>query len=383
MSFLSALIWFLSSASKLALVSAVVFIMSGCSTTTHFKWDDHAKHWTYHKAASDEAVLKITPAEMTQEQKKPTDPLQQSPHVIEDVEKIPVLTPREEALEGAEEYYLGRHDILRITVFGRQKTVEGIADTVHDAKIRDDGMISFPLIGDIKAVGLTVSELQQRIVKRLKAYIVAPKIDIQIIKYGSRKVSILGEVKTPQTVYLEGRTTLLEAIAMSGGLTENANLRGAYIVRKDKIIPIDLYALMREGNLRYNVVLKRRDIAYIPNIQEQKVYVIGEVGSPRIVPFTEKPLTVAGAIADAGGFKISARRSNIKVIRGGTESPTLITIDFNRITRGDVVENIALHSGDIVFVPASLVGEWNKILRQITPSLQTLIFGVTLEGIVN
>lgn len=381
MNFLSALTSFLSSASKLALVSAAVLIMSGCSTTTPFKWDGHANHWIYQEAAGVEAVLKITPAEMTQEQKRPADPLRQSPYVvgIENIEETLALIPR----KGAEEYYLGYRDILRITVFGRQKTEKGIADTVHDAKIRDDGMLSLPLIGDIKAVGLTISELQQRIVKRLKAYIVAPKTDIKIIKYGSRKVSILGEVKTPQTVYLEDRTTLLEAIAMSGGLTENADLRGTYIIRKDRIIPIDLYSLMREGNLRYNVVLKRRDIAYIPNIEEQKVYVIGEVGSPRIVPFREKPLTVAGAIADAGGFKISARKSNIKVIRGGTESPTLITIDFNRITRGDGVENIALHSGDIVFVPASFVGEWNKILRQITPTLQTLIFGVTLEGIVN
>lgn len=378
----TALTSFIFSASTLALVSAVV-LTSACSTTTHFKWDDHTKRWTYQKAAGAGAVLEITPDEMTQEQKKPVFPLQQSPYVIEDVEEIPVLTPREEALEGAEEYYLGRHDILRITTFGHQKTEKGTADIVRDAEIRDDGMISYPLIGDIKAVGLTIPELQQGIVKRLKAYIVAPKIDIQIIKYGSQNVSILGEVKAPQVIYLKGRTTLLEAITMSGGLTENANLKGVYIVRKDKIIPIDLYALMIEGDLKYNVELKRKDIVYIPNVQEQRVYVLGEVNSSRVVPFARNILTVAEAIASAGDFKISAKESNIKVIRGGLENPTIITIDFNKITKGDAAENIALHSEDIVFVPASLVGEWNKILQQITLSLQTLMFGPTLENLTN
>jgi polysaccharide export outer membrane protein len=244
-------------------------------------------------------------------------------------------------------------------------------------------MISYPLIGDVMAAGLTIPELQQRIIERLKEYITAPKIDIQIIEYGSRDVSILGEIKNPQVIYLRGKTTLLEAIARCGGVTEKANLKGAYIIRKDRIIPIDLYALLTEGNLKYNIELRRKDIVYIPNVEDQRVYVIGEVNAPGIVSFAGKVLTVAEAIASAGDFKISAKKSNLKVIRGGLENPTIITIDFNRILKGDFAENIPLHSEDIVFVPASLVGEWNKILEQITPSLQTIMFGATLKNLTD
>lgn len=165
---------------------ALVF-SSACSTTTHIKWDDSTNRWTYQRVSSTGVASYTTPAEMTPEQKKSINPLHQSSYLIkEEVENIPVLSPREEALEGREEYYLGYHDILRITVFGRHDPVKGVTDITRDTEIRDDGMISYPLIEDIKAAGLTILELQHDIIEKLKEYIVAPKIDIQIIKYGTR-----------------------------------------------------------------------------------------------------------------------------------------------------------------------------------------------------
>jgi polysaccharide export outer membrane protein len=229
---------------------------------------------------------------------------------------------------------------------------------------------------------LTIPELQDRLVARLGEYIAAPKVDIQITKYASRNVSILGEVAQPRVMYLSTRTTILEAIAAAGGLKPTANLKDAYMVRQNKIIPLNLYDLMVDGNLLYNVELKRKDIIYIPNVQDLRVYVIGEVKAPKVVPFAGRVLTVAEAIASAGDFKSSAKQSNLKVIRGGLEQPTIITVDFEQIVKGNFSENIALHSEDIVFAPASFVGEWNKILELITPSLQLLLFARTVNDLV-
>ena len=368
--------------STVVIIFSLVFI-TACAPSASVKWDESSNRWVNQGGPDTGAVSYTTPEEMTPEQKKPVNPLQRSPYIIEELDKIPALSQREEVLEGQEEYYLGYHDILKITVFGRQDSMKGATDITRETEIRNDGMISYPLIGDIKAAGLTIPQLQRNIVQKLKEYIVAPKVDIQIIKYASRDVSILGEVEAPQVIYLMGRTTLLEAIAKAGGLTEKANLKGAYIIRKNRIIPVDLYALMTEGDLKYNVEVRRKDVVYIPNVQDQRVYVVGEVKKPTIVPFAGKILRVAEAIASAGDFEISAKTSNIKIIRGGLENPTVITVDFNKITSGDLGENIALYSEDIVYVPASFVGEWNKILKQLTPSLQTLMFGATLDYYIN
>lgn len=292
--------------------------------------------------------------------------------------KLPYIPPIKNKTEPSapqkkyESYHLGPHDILEITVFNKEAIT-------RKTEIRDGGMISFPLIGNIQIAGLTVPELQILLTQKLSEYIVEPKIDIQIIEYGSKKVVVLGEVGKPGVIFLRGKTTILETVAMVGGLTANVDLINAYLIRGKDIIPIDFYALFKKGDLSQNIEVKKEDIVYIPSISDKKVFVLGEVSSPAIVPMRGKMFRVAAAISCVGDFKISARKSNVKVIRGGLKNPTVITVDFNRLLAGDLRENIALESGDIVFAPASAIGEWNKILKLITPSMNIILLGIALE----
>lgn len=104
-------------------------------------------------------------------------------------------------------------------------------------------MISFPLIGNIQIAGLTVPELQTLLAQK---YITKPNIDIQIVKYGSLRVAVLGEVKQPGIIFLRGKTTILEAVTMAGGLTENADLINTYLIRGKDIIPIDFMPCLKK-----------------------------------------------------------------------------------------------------------------------------------------
>ncbi len=213
---------------NIILILSISIHLATCSPTTSVKSENNnSESQTHQKVQRSSIITQTTPAEMTLEEKKPVSPLLQSPLRIKyraiDIEDIPPLSPKEESLEGKDEYYLGYHDVLRITVFGRYDPVSGTTDLVRETEIRDDGNISFPLVGDIEAAGLTIPDLQTNLLEKLKVYIVSPKIDIQIIKYGSRNVSILGEVLNPQVIFLKGRTTLLEAISVCGGLTPKAS----------------------------------------------------------------------------------------------------------------------------------------------------------------
>ena len=328
-------------------------------------------------------VRQVVPGTMDPAERENVQPLQQSPFLESSISRLPVLDGRQEALQGREEYYLGYHDVVRITVFGRRDPEKGASDIVRDTEIRDDGMISYPLVADVQAAGRTVPELHAEIAARLSEYIKLPRVDIQIVQYGSRNVAILGEVQQPQVLYLHRRTYLMEMIAQAGGLTPQANLKGAYLVRQNKVVPLDLHALVYNGDLHYNIQMQRNDVVYIPNVQALRVYVIGEVSKPAIVPFAGMLLTVAEAVASAGYFKAGAKLNNIKVIRGGLARPTVITVDFNKILAGDMNENIPLHSEDIVFAPPSMVGRWNKVLELMTPSLQLLLFANTIDNLVD
>lgn len=125
-------------------------------------------------------------------------------------------------LPAAYEYTIGPADVLEIAVW--QNTL--ISRTVP---VRPDGKISLPVINDVQAAGLTPLQLQSNLAKALAGYIQTPEVSVIVREVHSFNVSVIGQVKTPGRYELTSRVTVLEALAMSGGLTEFAD-RGAIVV---------------------------------------------------------------------------------------------------------------------------------------------------------
>jgi polysaccharide export outer membrane protein len=111
---------------------------------------------------------------------------------------------------------LGSEDLLEVRVYG-----EG--DLSGNYRIAPDGTIDFPFVGRIVMSGLTVGEVQQEIVKRLKAgYLNNPQVTVMIREWNSRKVSVLGQVQRPGLVAYFPNMTIVDAIVSAGGFTGTA-----------------------------------------------------------------------------------------------------------------------------------------------------------------
>src|SRR5215470_6675909 len=116
----------------------------------------------------------------------------------------------------AQEYTIGPRDVLAITVWGQ-------ADLSKDYPVDQDGSIAFPLIGRVKASGMTIGRLAARLTELLeKDYLVNPQVSVTVKEYLSQKVQVLGEAEKPGLFYLAGPTTLLEVVSKAGGLTKTA-----------------------------------------------------------------------------------------------------------------------------------------------------------------
>ncbi len=127
--------------------------------------------------------------------------------------------------ERASEYRIGPLDLLTIAVLG-------IAELSEDVRVNSGGDISLPLIGIVHAGGKTVEELQHNIASKLiDGYLQAPQVSVFIKEYTSQRVTVEGAVLKPGVFPLTGSTTLLQAIAGSGGLAELADTRGVVIFR--------------------------------------------------------------------------------------------------------------------------------------------------------
>ncbi len=141
-------------------------------------------------------------------------------------------------------------------------------DLREEVIVRPDGKISFPLVGDIQAGGLTLTELDKELTERISVYIRYPEVSIMLRKFGGRKVVILGEVRNPGVYRPTGRGSLLEAIALAGGFTDHAVLKSIIVIRGDLQEPeafrINLAKAVKRGDASDNIIVQPEDMIYVP-----------------------------------------------------------------------------------------------------------------------
>ncbi len=147
-----------------------------------------------------------------------------SSHVIASANGLPAPDIHR-AYDTASEYRVGPLDLLTIAVLG-------VTELSQDVRVNTGGDISLPLIGNVRAGGKTVEELQHDIAAKLsEGYLQTPQVSVFIKEYTSQRVTVEGAVQKPGVISLTGPTTLLQVIAGSGGLADLANPRGVVIFR--------------------------------------------------------------------------------------------------------------------------------------------------------
>jgi len=162
------------------------------------------------------------------------------------------------------QYKLQPSDIITITVHGQP-------DLTTKTRVASDGNISFPLVGTVKAEGLTVQELELSLKALLEEkYLVSAPVLIFIEEYHPRQVSVVGEVTKPGKYDMpqEKAMTLVEAIAMAGGFTKDAQIEKVKIMRtensKQKVITVNVKEITIKGRQDKDVVLKPDDVIVVP-----------------------------------------------------------------------------------------------------------------------
>lgn len=178
------------------------------------------------------------------------------------------------------EYRIGDQDTLHITVWQNE-------DLTQDVTVRPDGKISFPLIGDVTAMGLTLTQLRDSMTKGLKEYIKDPLVSISVKRLGASKVIVLGQVVYPGVYGVSGRKTILEAIALAGGFTNDAVASSVILVRggmeKPKGQRLDLNKPLGGKGSSDNLELESEDIVFVPKKFVSDVnYLINTVLGPML-----------------------------------------------------------------------------------------------------
>jgi polysaccharide biosynthesis/export protein len=158
-------------------------------------------------------------------------------------------------------YRIGPEDVLQISVFSN----EALSRTVP---VRPDGMISLPLLNDVKAAGLTPMELRDSLMKKLVEFVPSPEIAVIVTEVKSFMISVIGQVSKPGRYDLRSSTTIVDALAMAGGLKEFANRSRIVVIRQEgpsqKRLSFDYDKLGETKNPQENFALRPGDIVMVP-----------------------------------------------------------------------------------------------------------------------
>lgn len=164
---------------------------------------------------------------------------------------------------GAEEkgYHLAPGDLLEISVWKDK-------DLSRQFEIPPDGILSFPLIGDVDANNMTVPELRRGVKARLEQYIPDPTVTVMLLKPGSMTAYVIGKVNKPGQFPINGETNVMQLLAMAGGLNPFAAPKDIIVLRQEgeKTVKIPFnYREVEDGeNLGQNIILDRGDVVVVP-----------------------------------------------------------------------------------------------------------------------
>jgi polysaccharide biosynthesis/export protein len=158
-------------------------------------------------------------------------------------------------------YVIGPRDVLSV-IFWRDK------DMSADVSVRPDGMISLPLINEVRAEGLTPDQLRDQVVQRAARYVADPTVSVVVREINSRLVFITGEVNKPGAYPLMAPTSVMQLISLAGGLREYAKTKDIVILRseagKQTAIEFNYKDVVNRKRLTQNIFLKPGDTVIVP-----------------------------------------------------------------------------------------------------------------------
>jgi len=242
--------------------------------------------------------------------------------------------------------FLQPGDVLTVHVFGQ-------ADYSPSVRVANDGNIQLPLIGTVKVGGLSLSQAELLIASRLEAagIYVAPQVTLQETEGPNSVVTVIGEAHG--SIPVSGSRRLFDVLSAAGGLPTSAS--HVITIHRPGVaqpIAVDLGSDPSRSDLA-NIPLFPGDTVVVARIGV--VYVLGEFRSPGSIPLTPyAPLSLTQAAALAGGLNFAGKLGDLHLIRTIGDRRTVVTLDVNKIFRGEAPDPI-LQPNDILYLPSSVL----------------------------
>lgn len=291
-----------------------------------------------------------------------------------------------EAASG-QEYTIGAGDEIEVLVPGQ-------ADLTGHHVVGPDGRITLPLVGPMQVSGQTREAAAQAMSKAWGQYYSSVNVTVQVTKYGSNRVVVVGRVATPGPIYFDNPPTLLEALAKAGAYTPRPSEGSTPIPGKsgsptmisrcaiyrgtEQVLWVDMKSLFASGS-GIDLHLRRDDVIYVPEEQDDLVSVLGQVEHPGAIRLTADTRLV-DLLAMAGGLTEDAAANKIRIVRPSTGMTMEVSLKNLLDPANAQTSEVALQRGDVVYVPKSGLGKVGYVFSKFSPAGSLMMFGAVAAG---
>lgn len=277
-------------------------------------------------------------------------------------------------------YTLGAGDLLAISVYqnadlsmaGPNAAAGGGEQNVaiqQGFSINALGAIQFPLVGELVLAGLTEAQAKALLTDRLGKYLQRPSVKLQVQAFRSQRIYVDGEVKQPGVQAINDLPmTLTEAINRAGGITPAGDQSQLSVLRGGRRFHIDLPLLVQQGQDPNRLLLRNGDVLRVTALDESKVFVSGEVVTPKALLMHSGRLSLNEAIGESGGINpLTGDARRVFVVRRKQDAIELYQLDARDTGALALAESFELAPRDLVFIDASGLAHWYRTLSMIIP----------------
>jgi len=275
-------------------------------------------------------------------------------------------------------YRLSSGDVLSIQLWAYPEITPPVNNINNEQSIQasgypidQTGYIQFPLVGRYKAAGKTLAQVNRELHNQLARFLKNPDVIVHVLSYEGQRFSVQGSVIKGGQFYLSDQpVSVYAALGLAGGVTDKGDNTYIQLIRNGQTYNLNTIDLEKAGYSLHKLLVQPNDTIYVSTRENQKIYVMGESGKNQALAMRDQGMTLSDALGESLGLNpLSASASRIYVLRTNPNDRTTELYHLNLMSLGDfgLANQFRLRSNDIVYVDATGLTRWQRVVNQIIP----------------
>ena len=273
-------------------------------------------------------------------------------------------------------YRLSPGDVLSIQLWAYPEITPPIQDATNikavGYPIDPNGRVHLPLVGSVKVSGKTLAEVNTFLRSQFSRYLKHPDVVVRVLSYEGRRYFVNGQVlKSGQYTLNDQPISLYTALGQAGGIdTKTGDTTNIQLIRNGSTYNLNTIQLEKNGLSLHNLLIQPNDTIFVNTKQDQNVYVRGESSKSQAISLRDQGMTLSDVLGESEGINpYSASAAKIYVMRTdlNNNESTIYHLNLSSIGNLALANQFQMKKNDIVYIDASGLARWQRIMNQIIP----------------